>query len=572
MTSIPAFAPASDFVPAQINAASWPELEPLYATLVGRELHCVKCLQRLIVDRSELDAAANEASTNLYVSMTCHTDQPEHANAYKEFVTNVEPELKRVGFELDRKIVSSPYASELPDDRYGVLLRGLRAAVALFRPENVDLQTQEANLQQEYQTIIGAMTVEFDGQTRTIPQMGRYQESADRAVREQAWRAVTERRLTDAERIEAIFDQLVSLRTQIAVNAGFANYRDYAMQARRRFDYGPAECGAFAAGVCESVVPASRRMMAERGAKLGVGTPRPWDTEVDVHGRGPLRPFIDGNDLFDRSLKLFEKMDPTLGELFASLRHGGHLDLESRPGKGPGGYQATRDRTRLPFIFMNAAGLQRDVETMVHEAGHAFHALLSRADPILAYRSEIPIEFCEVASMSMELTAHPHLGAFYSPEDAARARRVHLTGIATILPWIATIDRFQDWIYTNPSHTRQERKDYWVSLIASFGPGLDWSGLRQQQELVWHRQPHLFTSPFYYIEYGIAQLGSIELYGNFKRDSKGALAKYRDALKLGGSRALPELFAAAGITFDFSPAAIKRTWSAVEQDLAALPA
>jgi len=571
MSIIPSFKPASDFVPANLNAASWESLKPLYQELIDRELHCKKCLERLILDRSELDAAAAEAYTDLYTNMTCHTDDPAASGGYAKYVQEVQPELIKISFELDKKIVQAPMVGELDAQRYDVMLRDLRAGVELYRPENVDLQTQSSQLEQEYQAVIGAMTVEFDGKTQTLPMMARFQESTDRAVREAAWKAVARRRLADKDKLEDIFDQLIALRQQMARNAGFDNYIGFAFKSRRRFDYTIADCNAFAAGVEQAVVPAARRLVAERAASLKLPAVRPWDAAVDVKGRPPLKPFTSGQDLFDRSQRLFSRMDPDLGELFGVLKQGGCIDLESRPGKAPGGYQATRDRARIPFIFMNAAGLQRDVETMVHEAGHAFHAILARAEPILAYRSSPPIEFCEVASMSMELTSHPFLGEFYSEADAARARRVHLEGIAGILPWIATIDQFQHWIYSNVGHTRQQRRAAWLALMSRFGAGTDWTGLDDELGYMWHRQPHLFTSPFYYIEYGIAQLGALQLYGNYKLRPADALSKYKSALALGGSKPLPDLFAAAGLNFDFSPARIRETWDAVERDLAALP-
>ena len=568
---VPAFLPASDFVPPTLNGADWEALGPLYTALLERTLHCKNCLQRLLLDRSELDAAASEAFAILYTGMTCHTDDAAKSKLYSEFVENVQPELKRIGFEIDKKIVNSPFAKELDQARYAVLLRDLAAGVELFRPENVELQTQESKLEQEYQTLIGAMSVEFDFKVQTLPQMARYQELTDRAMRESAWRAVAKRRLQDADAIEALFDKLVALRQQIAKNAGFESYRDYAFKARRRFDYAVADCDAFAKGAEAAIVPATRRLTGERSSSLGLQTARPWDMAVDVKGRAPLRPFAGGDDLFDRSQKMFNRMDPGLGELFSVLKDGRSLDLDSRAGKAPGGYQMNMDRKRVPFIFMNAAGLQRDVETMVHEAGHAFHALLARADPLVSYRADIPIEFCEVASMSMELTSHPFLDEFYSPADATRAKRVHLEGIASILCWIATIDQFQHWIYTNIGHSQQQRREAWTGLMKRLGSGADWSGLDQELGSLWHRQAHLFTSPFYYIEYGIAQLGAIQLYGRYKANPKAALDAYKSALTLGGSKPLPDLFAAAGLEFNFSPERITSTWAAIEADLAALP-
>lgn len=576
--SIKPFRSAREFVPATLDATKWSNLEPLYRSLIGRELHCGKCVERLLLDRSELDSAASEAGSVLYINMTCHTDDAATKAAYLDFVENVQPKLREFGFELDKKIAASPFAKELDQSRYKVLLRDTQLAVDLYRPENVPLETEQTKLEQKYSEISGGMTVTFRGEEKTLPMMGRYQEETDRATREEAWRAVAERRFKDREKIDDIFDQLVNLRVRTAKNAGFANFRDYMHRAKRRFDYAPEDCHSFAKGVEQHVVPALRRLNQQRREALGVPTLRPWDMAVDVKGRSPLRPFKDATEMVEKSARVFSRMDPTpggLGELFAAIKSGfgGErcLDLETRKGKAPGGYQASRDRIRLPFIFMNAAGMQRDVETMVHEAGHAFHSLLSRDDDLVAYRSEIPLEFCEVASMSMELTTHPFLDEFYSPADADRARRVHLEQLATMLPWIATIDQFQQWVYTNPGHSRAQRDEHWVSLMQRFGPAVDYSGLEHILRSRWQWQLHLFGMPFYYIEYGIAQLGALQLWQQFRRDQNAAISNYKAALKLGGSRPLPDLFRAAGLDFDFSPARISRTWSEVESALATLP-
>ena len=398
------FVRASDYVPEGLDATRWENLEPLYRELIGRDLKCKGCLERLILDRSELDAKVSETEATLYINMTCHTDDEGHRGAYLAFVEHVAPRLKEAGFELDRKIAASPFAAELDQERYEVLLRDLRARVEIFRPENVPLETEIDKLSQEYQSICGAMTVTFRGEERTHPQMGRYQEEIDRATREEAWRAVAERRMQDRDRIEEIFDKLVALRHQVALNAGFQNFRDYAFKAKRRFDYTPDDCHAFARGVEQVVVPALRRLNAERQRLLGVDRLRPWDLAVDVKGRAPLRPFETAEELVERTRRVFGRLDPSLAELFDSLCGGGCLDLESRKGKAPGGYQSNRDYIRKPFIFMNAAGLQRDVETMVHEAGHAFHSLLCRKDPLLA---EALAEAESVASWFRVLGSYP---------------------------------------------------------------------------------------------------------------------------------------------------------------------
>lgn len=569
------FTPASDYVPAEIDASKWENLRGLYDGLIARELKCAKCLTRLIMDRSELDAAVSEVGSTLYINMTCFSSEAKHKDAYLAFVEHVEPPLKQASFELDKKIATSPHAADLDQERFGVYLRDLKNAVSLFRPENIPLETELSKLGQEFQSIIGAMTVTFRGEELPLPRMATFQESTDRATREEAWKLVAERRYSEREKIDTIFDKMLELRHQVAKNAGFANYRDYMHKAKRRFDYTPEDCHSFARGCAEQVVPALRRLDAQRRKSLGLASLKPWDMAVDVKGRAPLKPFTTADEMVVKTQKVFDRMDPSLGEMFSVLVKGvdgmNCLDLESRKGKAPGGYQAMRDRKRVPFIFMNAAGVQRDVETMVHEAGHAFHSLLCRTDPLQAYRSEIPLEFCEVASMSMELTAHPFLDEYYGKADAPRAVRKHIEGLANILPWIATIDQFQQWLYTNPGHSRAQRTECWRGLMARFGSDIDWTGLEHLRDSMWHRQTHLFTSPFYYIEYGIAQLGALQLWSNYRRDAKKAIADYKNGLSLGGSRPLKELFTAAGLSFDFSPARIEKTWSEVEGVLVGLP-
>ncbi len=573
---IPSFVPSSEIVPADLDATRWSNVEPLYRELLARELHCRNCLEQLILDRSELDAAVSEAGAELYIQMTCHTDDDAANRAYLDFVENVQPKLREVSFELDRKIALSPHAGGLDVERYRVLLRDLRVAVELFRTENIPIETELTRLDQEYSQICGAMTVQFRGQERTLPQMARYYEEPDRPMREEAWRAVAARRFQDAEAIESIFERMLELRQSLARNAGLENFRDYAFKAKRRFDYTPETCHEFARGVAQVCVPMLRRLMAQRSRDMGVSPLRPWDGQVDPKGRPALRPFEGAAQLMDRTKRVFRRMDPSLAAMFEFLEtpnaNGSTcLDLESRKGKAPGGYQSSRDRMRKPFIFMNAAGLQRDVETLVHEAGHAFHTLLCRPEPIHAYRTEIPLEFCEVASMSMELTAHPFLDEFYSPADADRARRAHLESIIASLCTIAHVDQFQHWLYTTPGHSRRQRREKWVEQSDRLGPGWDWTGLEDYHRTGWHRILHLFGTPFYYIEYGIAQLGALQVWLNYASNPAGAIADYKRGLALGGSRPLPELFRAAGLEFDFSPRIMARLVGEVERELARMP-
>jgi oligoendopeptidase F len=561
----------TDFVPADLDASTWEAIEPFFTQLMERPLKCGRCLEKLLVDRSELVAAIDETRANLYIAKTRRTDDADVKKAYLHFVEHVEPKIRQATFDLAKRIVEDEHVGALDEATYRVLLRAMRAEVGLFRPENIPLQTRLTTLDAEYDEICGAMTVEFEGEERTMPQMGRYLEETDRDLRERAWRGVAERRLADADRIDDLFDRMIELRHTVARNAGFENYRDYQHRNLMRFDYTPADCETFQQSVEEVCVPFVRRLEKERIERLGIDRLRPWDLKVDVLGRRPLRPFEGEGELVERSSRAFHGLDGDLGRLFDSLREGDCLDLASRKGKAPGGYQYQRQRTGRPFIFMNAAGMHRDLQTMIHEAGHAFHSLLSTHHGLVEYRDS-PIEFAEVASMGMEMLAMPRLGEFYDAGDADRARRDHLEDVISMLPWIAQIDAFQHWLYTHPNHTREERTAAWLDLQRRFGGLADWSGLEPYRERLWQRQGHLFGVPFYYIEYGIAQLGALQLWQRSRDDRHEALAGYKRALALGGSRPLPELFESAGLRFDFGPETMGSLVEDVSASLEALPA
>ena len=565
----------SDFVPADINAAKWSELEPLYKALLERPVGSFEDFEQWVIDRSELDAASSEARARLYIRMTCHTDDEAISDAWSAYLDEVPPRLKPVAAKLDRRHVELAERFASGNERYMVLNRRTRNDVELFREENVPLETEIEKLDQQYDKLCGAMMVEFDGETRTLAQMGRFMQSADRDVREQSWRTVAERRLQDKDAVDDILDKMIGLRHRCAKNAGFENFRDYQHRRFGRFDYAPKDCFAFHDAIEKHVVPFMRELDARRKKNLGVDPLRPWDLTVDEHARPPLDPFKNGQDLVERTRRVFDRLDPELADLFRSMGDdmGDCFDLDSRQGKASGGYQYMRDRARSPFIFMNAAGLHRDVETMVHEAGHAFHSFLCRNDPILAYRHS-DIEFAEVASMTQELMTMPFWDEYYADAgDANRARTEQMEGSLVLLCWIATIDAFQHWMYLNPKHTRDERRAYWLELDERFGHSVSWEGLDEERANLWQRQGHLFGHAFYYIEYGIAQLGALGIWLNALRHTpERALADYKKALTLGGSRPLPELFEAAGVPFDFGEATVGRLVEAVRAELAKVPA
>ena len=560
----------TSFVPADLDAGSWEVIEPYFQALLDRPLNSVADLERFLLDRSELESAISESGADRYINMTCHTDDEEAKKAFLDFVENIEPKVKPIGFELDKKYIACPFRSELDQDRYLVLDRDTKADVEIFRDENVPLETELSKLSQQFSEVSGAMSVEFDGEEKTMPQMATYVQKTDRAVRESAWRAMADRRLHDVDRLNDIFDEMIKIRNKVAVNAGFDNYRDYMFHSMHRFDYTPSDCERFHEACEKAVVPVARKLNEERKETLGVDTLRPWDLAVDVKGREPLRPFKTADELVDGVERIYHKMEPSLSAMFRRLREPGCLDLSTRKGKAPGGYQYNRDRKRQPFIFMNAAGMQRDVETLLHEGGHAFHSILSETEPLLHYR-HAPMEFAEVASMSMELTAHPFMNEFYTEEEAGRAVREHLEGVVSTLPWIATIDAFQHWIYTNPDHSRTDREKKWLELTERFGPAVDYAGIEKYRPNAWQRQLHLFEVPFYYIEYGIAQLGALQLWLQYKDNPKQAIDNYKRALSLGGSKPLPQLFQTAGLRFDFGPETVKTLLAAVEDDLKTIP-
>lgn len=557
------------FVSPTEPLTEWKGIEPYFEKLQERDIDTPERINAWLLDWSELAAGIDEVARRLYVRMTCQTDDPQRKQAYLNFVENIEPKCKPRWHAVDRKYVASAASSVLPPDRFNVFDRSARNRVDLFRDENVMLEVEEAKLEQRFQEVTAAMTVQYDGRDQTLQQLAVYLERTDRNVRQEVWELMQHRRLADADTLEDIFDELFQLRHRMARNADLPDFQAYAFKGRERFDYTPEDCFAFHDAVEKTCMPLVRRLQDERRESLGVDPLRPWDLSVDTKGRPPIKPFDTPEELRDKCALLFERIDPELGEQFREMASRNDLDIDSRKGKAPGGYQSTFSEVRRPFIFMNAVGLQRDVRTLIHEGGHAFHTLASRDEPLVQYRGA-PIEFAEVASMGMEMLAYDHLDVFYDGDELARAKRDQIESVIMILPWVATIDAFQHWMYTHPDHTREQRRDHWLGLRERFGGTEDYSGYEQILARAWQRQLHLFEVPFYYIEYGIAQLGALQVWLNAKRNHVKALADYRKALALGGSRPLPELFEAAGIKFDFSADTLKPLAAALQDELNAL--
>ncbi|MHC4839650.1 MAG: M3 family oligoendopeptidase [Planctomycetota bacterium] len=554
------------FVPADLAVGSFDDVEPLFTKLLDREINNADELEQWLKDGSELGNVIGEHGSGIYIKSTVDTENEQYKKDFLEFIQNFEPKIKPITEKLNRKFYDSPYRAELDRDKYKLYERSVVTALELFREENIPLETEISELTNQYDQTMGAVTVDFEGEERTPQQMSKFGLEQDRDLRERAFKALLERRAKDADTLNEIFEKQMRLREKVAENAGFDDYRAHAFKGYLRFEYTPEDCDDYARAVEEVALPAIERIDARRKKALGLDVLKPWDLQVDPDNNPPLIAFDGSKELIGGCQSIFNKVDPELGSQFARMDEVGLLDLDNRKGKAPGGYQADLPETRLPFIFMNAVGRNEDVSTLLHEGGHAFHSFATRDMELSDFR-HAPMEFCEVASMSMELLGNKHLGEFYSEEDLIRARRKFFEDIICYLPWYATIDQFQHWLYTNKGHGIEDRCNAWLVVFSRFNKRADWTGLEQYMPNRWQAQGHLYFAPFYYIEYAIAQIGALQVWLNSKSDLPGALANYRRALALGGTKTLPELFDAAGGKFGMGPETLKPLVEAVEAEL-----
>lgn len=555
------------FLPEKLKITSWEVLDPYFKQLLETPINSKVELEDWLRNKSELEAFLSEDLAWRYVRMTCDTENKELEKSYLFFVTEIEPKISPLSDQLNRKLVACPYISELDEVKYEIYLRGVKKEIEIFRDANVPLFAEIATESQKYGTIVGSMMVDIDGKELTLQQAANYLKDPDRNKREIAFTKINEQRLAHSHELDELFNKLIKLRHEVAINAGFDNFRDYMFAALGRFDYTPMDCFAFHEAIQTEVLPIVTVFNQKREKELGY-TLRPWDMEVDTKNRPALEPFTSGADLLDKTVKCFRKVDDYFAWCIETMDNMDRLDLESRKGKAPGGYNYPMAETSVPFIFMNAASSTRDVETMVHEGGHAVHSFLSKDLELAAFKN-CPSEVAELASMSMELISYDGQDEFYrNAEDFNRAKEEHLEGIIKILPWIATIDKFQHWIYTNPNHTADDRKQYWLTLSKEFGTGtVDWSGLEHIQAYTWQKQLHLYEVPFYYIEYGMAQLGALAVWRNFLSNKPKAIQQYKEALSLGYTKSIGDIYKTAGIEFNFSASYIKSLMEFVKKEL-----
>lgn len=549
--------PVRQFLPADFKVSTWEALQPYFEDLQNRSLETKQQLEDWLKDMSELEAIISEDASWRQINMTCDTTNKEFEDAFNYFCLEIEPKMKPYFFELNKKLLDNPHTSELDKSSYFPYLRSVDNAVRLYREENIAIQAELSVLAQQYGVISGKMSIELDGKEYTLQQAAKFLQKPDRELREKVFRAVAARRLQDRDELNKLFDMLLERRQLVAKNAGFDNYRDYKFKELGRFDYTPEDCFKFHEAVREHILPLQKMLVEHRRKKLGLDVMRPWDTDAEPVGTEPLHPFEGGKELTEKAIAVFKDLGPYFGGCLEIMQDMHRLDLESRKGKAPGGYNCPLAETGVPFIFMNAAGTIGDVITMMHEGGHAVHSFLSHDLALNAFK-EYPMEIAELASMSMELFSMEHWDVFFDDDgQLKRAKIEEMERIISVLPWIATIDKFQHWLYTNPGHTVAQREEEWIKILNEFSTGItDWTGFEEYRKNFWQKQLHLYEVPFYYIEYGIAQLGAIAMWRQYRGNKQQALENYKKALALGYTKTLKELYAAGGIQFDFSPAYI----------------
>lgn len=556
------------YVPENLNADDTHEVSKLYRHLLQREIPVDSAkLRQWILDWSELESVLGEVSCRRYVAMTCNTADEKAAKAYTDFVENIQPIMNEYDDKLNKKLVAHP-AKDALQDEFGEWFKGVQVSLDLFSPDNIALETEENKEIQAYQKITGGMSVEFDGETKTMQQMAAYMERTDRELRERAWRTMWERRLQDKDTLDKSFDNLFAIRKQVAKNAHCKDFIDYIFLAKHRFDYSPADCEAFHESIEKLVLPLQKEIYKKRAQKMGLERLRPWDLNVDPLDRAPLKPYSTGDELIEKVDQIFESIHPQAGKWAREMQAKKLIDPDSRLGKAPGGYQIGFDESRLPFIFMNSACTDRDIYTLLHESGHSFHQFALADQPIFPYR-DVPAEFAEVASMSMELIGMSNLKPFYGDDKEAIERSTlgELEDVIWLFPWVASVDSFQHRLYNFPEHTASDRSDIWSEIMDRYDAGVDYTGLEAVRRNLWQKQLHIFECPFYYIEYGIAQIGALQVWANFKKDPKKAIDDLFRAESLGSSRPVKELFETANIKFDFSPKTLEPLMQVVWDEL-----
>ena len=556
------------FIPESFTLSDWYSLKTYFDDLASRKINSSEDLKQWILDKSELDAFLSESFAWWYIKITVDSSDQEAMEKYNYAVKELTPKITSYEYKLNQKLVNSPFIDLLDKEQFGNHLRSVKNSVDLFQEDNIPLTTEVQLKSKEYGRIFSEMTIGVNGIQMTLQKAGTLLEEVDRNCREAVYHKIYQRILQDSDTLESLFDQLLRMRHRIALNAGFDNFRDYKFRSLGRFDYTVQDCLDFHDSIQNEILPLLDDINQFRKEQLDLEVLRPWDLHVDTSHNAPLRPFEDVTELVEKTTHCLSKLHPLFGDTLQTLGHKNHLDLDSRKGKRPGGYNMPLHVTGFPFIFMNATHSLNDLRTLIHECGHAVHSILTSKLKITTNKI-VPSEVAELAAMTMELLSMDNWDIFFEDEiELLRARISQLENVLKVLPWIATVDKFQHWIYTNPDHKREARREFWLSTLEDFSSKeIDTSGLNHYSEYLWHKQLHIFEVPFYYIEYGMAQLGAIAIWKRYREDPVKSINDYITALKLGYSKPVGEIYKTAGIEFKFSRDYVAELGAFVKEEL-----
>ena len=556
------------FLPESFAISNWAELQPFCDNLLQRKWQNAEEFSAWLKDLSELEAVFSEDLAWRYIRFTCHTTNKELQDRYEYFVNEIEPPAAKLFNQLHERIADSPFLKDLDDALYGIYKKLILNELKMFREENIPIFSQISTKSQEYGQIAGAQTIIVDEKELTLQQAAVFLKNPDREKRRQVYEAIQQRRSQDKAQLDLLLDELTVLRQDVATNAGYSDYAAYSFDAMARFDYTANDCFQFHTAIESAVVPVMRTIEMQRKDAMQLHELLPYDLDVDVSGKPAVKPFAGGDELIDKTITCLNKIDSEFAGFIRTMNELGHFDLDSRIGKAPGGYNYPLAETGAPFIFMNSAGTLRDLVTMVHEAGHAVHSFLMNHLPLKGVKDP-PSEVCELASMSMELLTMEHWDVFIPDrEELRRAKVEQLEKVIATLPWVAAVDAFQHWLYTNKNHTSEQRDAAWIAIIGRFDSGVvNWQSYQQYRNYSWQRQLHIYEVPFYYIEYGMAQLGALAVWRNYKQNPSTTLTQFKNALKLGYTASIPEIYKAAGIKFDFSKSYVEELMNFVQSEL-----
>ena len=556
------------FLPDSYKVSNWQTLEPYYKLLLDKEISSVNELELWMRNRSELESIVNEDMAWRYINMNCDTTNTNLSEAFEFFVTEIEPNIAPYSDKLNKKLINNTFINDLPKGKFDIYLRGIKRSIELFRDENIPIAVEINKLQQEYGKVCAAMTVEIEGEVMPLQKAAKHLESVNREHRKLVYEKIAERRLKDKNLLDEQLNSLIKLRQQVAKNAGYNNFRDFMHDELGRFDYNIQDCFNFHEAIKEVAMPVINLLSNERKYELNVEDLRPYDLAVDPSNLPPLQPFETADELTNKTIDTFNKIDPYFGSCIATMKDLNFLNLDARIGKAPGGFMYPLMESGVPFIYMNSVGSQKDLVTMVHEGGHAIHSFLCVPLELASFKNP-PSEVAELASMSMELISMEHWDAFFkNKEDYKRAKIDQLEKVLETLPWVATVDKFQHWIYENLNHTDDERKNAWIKIATDYNPeNINYLGYEENLAYQWQKQLHIYEVPFYYIEYGMAQLGAIAVWRNYKSNAQKTIEQYKAALSLGYTVGIKEIYATAGIKFDFSKEYVKELIEFVYSEL-----